>query len=149
MRLYTTAAAYALWLLAIEVIFYLAHGDNLGALEFAVGLGVVPAGLQILLLGLNPLGLAAPVQAALWFVLIVLVGYLTNVESNSIIYLIELLLVFGIAILVAGSPDRRLIRTIGVLYAVPAALLLSTSRRQASTSGADLRPVVFSRIGGV
>jgi O-antigen ligase len=124
MRLYTTAAAYALWLLAIEVIFYLAHGDNLGALEFAVGLGVVPAGLQILLLGLNPLGLAAPVQAALWFVLIVLVGYLTNVESNSIIYLIELLLVFGIAILVAGSPDRRLIRTIGVLYAVPAALFI-------------------------
>lgn len=124
MKLLIVAAAYALWLLAIEVIFFLIEGNDITALEGAVILGIFPAGLQFFLLGINPYGLAAPVKVALCFVLVVLLSYLGHADSNSFTPLIELIFNFTIAIMVAGSPDTRLLRKIAVLYSVPAAVFL-------------------------
>lgn len=124
MKLLIVAAAYALWLLAIEVIFFLIEGNDITALEGAVILGIFPAALQFFLLGINPYGLAAPVKVALCFVLIVLLSYIGHADSTSFTPLIELIFNFTIAIMVAGSPDTRLLRKIAVLYSLPAAMFL-------------------------
>jgi O-antigen ligase len=130
MRLNLVAVAYALWLLATELLYYVTGsyyangGNDLTTLEVSVLLGLIPAAMQILFLGFSPHGLLAPVRMVLCFLLVVLVGYLGNAYGTSLIWLASLAFVFAIGILVAGSPDERLIRSIGVFYSVPAALFL-------------------------
>jgi len=80
--------------------------------------------MQLFLLGFNPYGLTAPVQIALCFLLIALISYLSNAYWTSLIFVASLLFVFAIPILVASSPDERLIRRIAVCYSIPAALFL-------------------------
>ena len=126
MRLNIVAAAYALWLFATEFFFYFFYtgGDDLTSPKISVALGLVPAAMQLLLLGFNPYGLVAPVRSVLCFLLIVLIGYFGDAQPTSPIWLASLVFVFGIAILVASSPDERLIRSIAVLFTIPAVLFL-------------------------
>jgi O-antigen ligase len=128
MRLNLVAVAYALWLLAIEVLFYaLYSGDEqatITTLEIGVLLGFIPAAIQILLLGFSRYGGVAAMRMVLVFLFIVLLGYLANAYSTSLTWLASLVFVFAVAMLVASSPDERLIRRIAVFYTIPAALFL-------------------------
>ncbi len=126
MRLNLVAVAYALWLLATEVLFYAYYsgGDDQSTLQISVILGFLPAAAQILFLGCSPYGLVRPVRMALCFLLITLISYLGNAYWSSLVYLASLIFVFAMAILVASSPDKRLLRRIAVIYSVPAALFL-------------------------
>lgn len=124
MRLSVVAGVYALWLVATEILFYsLVNSGRIDETSLAIGvlLGLVPAATQLLLLGVNPFGLNTPVRMALVFVLIVLLSYFGQASWNSFIYLLLVLFVFGVTLLVAGSPDPRLLRSIAVLYSLPAA----------------------------
>lgn len=126
MRLNLVAIAYAFWLLATEVIFYqyFTPGENVTTLEMSAILGLIPAALQIMLLGVSPIGLVTPVRMALCFLLIALISYLGNAYSTSLTWLGSLVFVFGMAILVSGSPDERLIQRIAIFYSIPAAAFL-------------------------
>ena len=124
MRLYVVAGAYAAWLFATELLFYLAYGGEKTTLEISVALGLIPAAAQILLLGFNPYGLAAPVKGILVFLLIVLLSYLGHAGWISVIFFIELLFIFGMGILVASSPDPNLLRTTAALFSLPSAAFL-------------------------
>lgn len=125
MRLNLVAVSYALWFLATMVLFYAAMGDDQSSLlEIGVVLGLIPAALQLLLLGYNPYGLTTPVQIALCFLLIALISYLGHAYWTSLIFFASLLFVFAIPILVASSPDERLLRRIAVCFSIPAAVFL-------------------------
>jgi O-antigen ligase len=127
MRRNLVAGVYAFWLLATEILFYLfsaESGDDPTVLKVAVLLGVLPAAVQILLLGFKRYGLIAPVRLVLVFLLIVAVGYLGNAYQNSLTWFASLVFIFIVSILVAGSPDERLIRSIGVFYSIPAVVFL-------------------------
>ncbi len=122
------AAAYAAWLLAVEILFYALYSassdENATTLKISVLLGLVPAAGQLLLLGFNRFGSVASLRMVLVFLLIVLLGYLGNAQSNSLNWLASLVFVFGVGLLVASCPDERLIRSIAVIYSIPAALFL-------------------------
>jgi O-antigen ligase len=126
MRLNLVAAAYALWLLSTEALFYFSYagGGEVTALQVSIALGIIPVAMQFLLLGVSPFGLVAPVRMALYFFLIVLASYWGNAHWTSVLWLSSLVVVVGVAILVAGSPDERLIRNIAVFFSIPAALFL-------------------------
>jgi O-antigen ligase len=125
MKLYLVAAIYALWLLAINVVFYLVHGQEGLAQEASVLAGIVPMALQLLLLGFNPVGMARPARMMLVFLCIVLLSYLANgVGWLGLTYLVLLLYVGFGTLLIAGCPDRRLLVTIAQFYSVPTALWL-------------------------
>jgi O-antigen ligase len=128
MRIKVVAVAYALWLLATEFLFYFYYsaggGDDITVLKIAVLFGVVPAAMQLLLLGINPYGMVTPVRVALCFLLIALVSYLGNAYWTSLMWLASLAFVFAVTILVASSRDERLIRSIAVFYSIPAAFFL-------------------------
>src|SRR5689334_8799976 len=49
LKLRTVAGIYAVWLVAIEVVFYVTHGKNENVLQLAVMAGCVPAAIQLLL----------------------------------------------------------------------------------------------------
>jgi len=122
MKLWSVAVAYGLWLLALETIFYLVGGDNPNALQYALLLGFFPMLTQFLVLGVDPIGLAPSAKFSLVLLLVVLLSYLGNVTGwTPIYYVCDLAFVLGISVMVAGSPDRRLLRSI----AVAASLLLS------------------------
>ncbi len=108
------------------MIFYVYSGaaSDQSVLEIGVLLGLIPVATQLLLLGFSPYGLVPPVQMAVCLLLIVLASYLGNAEWTSLTWLASLVFVFLVAILVAGSPDERLIRSIAVFYSIPAALFL-------------------------
>jgi len=134
MRRNLVAGSYGLWLFATEVLFYFYYtgsdSSDQVTLEISVLLGLIPAAVQLLLLGFNPLGAVASVRWALTFLLIVLASFLASVfwsgneYTAGLVWVASLVFIFFISILVAGSPDERLIRSIAVFYSVPAALFL-------------------------
>ncbi len=125
MRVFVVASVYAAWLVLINVVFYLVHGHDLGPQEYAVLGGVVPMGLQILLLGFDPVGMTRPARVMGLFFLIVLLSYLFNgADWTGVTYVVELLYISAVTMLIAGCPDRRLLPSIAVLYSVPTAIWL-------------------------
>ncbi len=119
------ASIYAVWLVAINIVFYLGGGQDIGKLEYAVLGGVVPMVLQLLLLGFDPIGMTRPVRMMGLFLVIVLLSYLFNGAGwAGVTYVVELLYLSTITILIAGCPDRRLLPTIAELYSVPTAIWL-------------------------
>jgi O-antigen ligase len=125
MKHFVVASAYAVWLALINVVFWLVHGVGVGPQEISVLAGVVPMGLQLLLLGFDPVGMMPPVRMMGLFYLIVLLSYLFNgADWSAVTYVVELLYLTSVTILVAGCPDRRLLPSIAVLYSVPTALWL-------------------------
>lgn len=140
MRFHTVAAAYALWLVGVWVAFYLAHGNDESALQFILICGMIPAVCQIFLLGVDWRGLVAPAKIWLALLLVILLSYVVNgmdartAPSGSgtvipaawtpIVYTINTVFILVIATLVAGCPDRRLLRSIAGLYCIFAAPFL-------------------------
>jgi O-antigen ligase len=125
MKHLVVASTYAAWLVLINVVFYLVHGRELGPQEYSVLAGVVPMGLQLLLLGFDPVGMMRPARMMCLFVLIVLLSYLFNgADWSGVVYVVELLYLSAVTILVAGCPDRRLLPTIAELYSLPTAIWL-------------------------
>jgi O-antigen ligase len=133
MRFHSVAAAYALWLLGVFIVFYLSHGGDEIALQVSVMCGAIPAGCQILLLGIDSRGLAAPVKMWLALIMVILLGYVVNVANPlrvpsgtfgsvipaawmPIIYTVNTVFILAIVTLVAGCPDRRLLRSIASIY---------------------------------
>lgn len=124
MKLNIVAAAYAAWLAGVEIAFFIAGGADVQSLEMVILLGIAPAALQIALLGFSPYGLVKPARAALWFLLIVLMGYLSSSTASSLTYFVELVFVFTLAMVVSSSPEPTLVRKMASFYTVPAAILL-------------------------
>ena len=125
MKLTIVAAAYALWLFGMELVFYWAHGPDTSALQSVVVAGLIPVLLQFVLLGLNPFGLVLPMRMALIFVLIVELSVLSNgANGQAIAYLLELLFLFGLAIAVAGCPTPELFPRMAAFFCIPNALFL-------------------------
>jgi len=116
---------YGIWLCAIAVVFYLVRGNDIGALEYAVLAGVLPAALQLLLLGFETLGMTRPVKLLLVFLLIVTIGYLVNgADWTALTYVIELIYITVIAAIVAAYPEALLFRRIAAVYCVLAAVFI-------------------------
>jgi len=116
---------YGIWLCAIAVVFYLVRGNDIGALEYAVLAGVLPAALQLLLLGFETMGMARPVKLLLVFLLIVTIGYLVNgADWTALTYVIELIYITVIAAIVAAYPEALLFRRIAAVYCVLAAVFI-------------------------
>ena len=125
MKRYVVAAFYAVWLVAVEFIFYWVRGHDPSSLQHVVMLGVIPPAVQFALLGLNPYGLVAPARLFIVFLLIVLFSYLSNGSGGEAFdYVMELMFIFGVAMVIAGSPDPQLIRAIAVIAGVLNAVFL-------------------------
>lgn len=135
MRLHIVAAVYAIWLVAIFGVFYLGHGRDENSLQLAVMAGGIPALCQIFLLGIDWRGLVAPMKIWLALLLVILVSYVVNdmdprtapsaneglaipAAWTPIIYTMNAIFIMVIGTLVAASPDRRLLRSIGGLYCI-------------------------------
>ena len=117
--------AYGIWLFGIALVFYLVKGSDIGALEYAVLLGALPAALQMLLLGFETLGMARPLKLLLVFLLIVTVGYLVNgADWTAVTYVVELIYITALAALVAAYPESLLFRRIASVYCVLAAVFI-------------------------
>jgi O-antigen ligase len=168
MRLHIVAVLYALWILGIFVVFYLVKGQNENALQLAVMCGAIPAACQVLLIGVDWRGLVAPVKLWLALLLVVLLSYLGNAidprtapsgtEGLSVpdawvplIYTINLIFILGIATLVAGCPDRRLLRFIAGFYGIFASPFLFyidlTGEVQWGRLTAGLQPITWGLMG--
>lgn len=142
MRFHIVVAAYAVWLVAVFGVFYLAHGTDGSALQLTVVCGLIPAACQICLLGVDWRGLIAPTR--LWFALlfVILASYLVNALDPQtaptpslnddvisapwmpIVYTINTVFILGIATLVAACPDRRLLRSVASIYSILGAIFL-------------------------
>lgn len=135
------AGAYTLWLMAIFGAFYLAHGNDATTLQVAVAGGVIPAAIQLAAIGIDWRGLVAPTKIWLAFLVVILLSYLVNVTNpatapsgtdvgvipiawSPIVYMLNAVFIMAIATLVAGCPDRRLLRAIASQYCVLAAVFL-------------------------
>jgi O-antigen ligase len=141
MRFHCVVAAYAFWLMAVFGVFYLAHGNDENALQLTVMCGAIPAGCQILLLGVDWRGLVAPVKIWLALLLVILLSYSVNAMDprtapsaagegaipaawTPIVYTLNAFFIMVIGTLVAGCPDRRLLRSIASPYCILGALFL-------------------------
>jgi len=135
MRFRIVVVAYTLWLIAIFGALYATHSKSQTALEFALLSGLIPVGLQLLLLGVDLRGLVAPAQMWLAFLLIILLSYLANATDPQlapratgelpvpaawlpIVYTLNVVFALAIATVFAGCPDRRLLRSVAALYCV-------------------------------
>src|SRR6185437_15908590 len=78
MRFHIVVATYAIWLIAVVGVFYVAHGAVGNALQLAVICGVIPAACQMCLLGVDWRGLVAPTRLWLVLLFVILVSYLVN-----------------------------------------------------------------------
>src|SRR5690348_15210976 len=79
MRFHITAAAYALWILAIFIAFYMVSGEeDVNAMQFTLMCGAIPAACQVFLLGIDWRGLIAPVKMWLALLAVILVSYVVN-----------------------------------------------------------------------
>jgi O-antigen ligase len=133
MRLRLVAGAYALWILSVWLAFYIGHGRDENALQIAVIGAAIPAGLQIFIFGVEWRGLVAPMK--IWFalLLVIVISYLaaaldpqTAPRANEgltipaawtpVVYTINTAFLLSVATLVAGCPDRRLLREMAGLY---------------------------------
>lgn len=153
MRLVITGTIYAIWLLGIEVVFYVFHGHNQTALETAVILGVIPFLVQGGLLSFNTVGLVSPARSSMAFVLIVLVSYIFNGASGTpLVFVGELVFMCAAAILVAGCADRRLLRTIAGAFSIASAPFLlyidfTGEYRWGRLVANDLEPNLYGLMG--
>jgi O-Antigen ligase len=136
MRFHIVVTAYTLWLIAMFGALYVTHGQNEDtSLQLVLICGALPSGLQLLLLGVDLRGLVAPVMMWLAFLLIVLLSYLVTLTDPHllapspvqgvipaawvpIVYTLNVTFVLGIGTLIAGCPDRRLLRSIASLYCI-------------------------------
>ncbi len=128
MSLRLVAVIYGAWLFLILLAFYVAGGKDEHLLQYAVIAGAVPAGIQLLALGFDSRGLALPLLFSLLILLSVLVSYLADVGYVTywmpVIYTINVIFLLVVGILVAGSPDPRLMRSVAVAYALITSLFL-------------------------
>jgi O-antigen ligase len=134
LRSHWVAAAYASWLLAIFVVFYLVHALNETALQLVLVCGAIPAALQCFLLGIDWRGLVAPVKMWIILLLVILISYVVNVADprtapagvglaispawTPMVYTLNVVFITSIATLIAGSPDRLLLRSIASFYCI-------------------------------
>jgi O-antigen ligase len=125
MKLIVVSGAYAIWLVLIVVVFWAVYSHNETALESAVLLGLVPAALQVFLLGFDSMGMVRPARMLGTFLVIVLLSDLfNNVDWTAVTYVIELIYISFITLLVVGCPDRRLLRSMAAIYSVICAVFL-------------------------
>jgi O-antigen ligase len=125
MKLFVVAAAYAVWLAAISIVFFLIHGHNVAAQESSVLAGLVPMLLQYQLLGFEPHGMVLPTRVMGAFIFIVLLSYVFNGgDWTAVTFVVELLYLSAVTIFVAGCPERRLLCRIAEYYSLPTALWL-------------------------
>jgi O-antigen ligase len=112
-------AAYALWFLFLEVVFPYQGKD---VLQNAVLVGLVPAAIQVLLVGVNPYGLYTPTIWAISLLLLLIVGLLMNGLPD--LYSVgEVVFLFAISLTVAGAPGA-VIGYMAAIYAIPSAAFL-------------------------
>jgi O-antigen ligase len=117
LKLRTVAGIYALWLVAIEVIFYVTYGKSENVLQLVVVAGCLPAGLQLLLVGFNPYGLVSPAKFALLFLAVILLSYMGNTSDwLPFVFFFNTVFLFGIAIIVAACPNPRLLPMIAAAF---------------------------------
>jgi O-antigen ligase len=129
--------AYAVWLFGVWGAFYLGHGKDVNLLQVAVMGGAIPALCQIFLLGVDGRGLMAPTKIWLAYILVILLSYVVNVMNpltapsgndgsiipaawTPIVYTLNAAFIMGVSTLVAGCPDRRLLRSVAAFYCVVA-----------------------------
>lgn len=141
MKSHVVVASYALWLFAIEVVFYLVGGNDETALQVIVICGVLPVVLQILLLGVDPRGLVAPVKLTLALLLVILLSYVVNAtdpllapastEGLSIplrwvpvVFVINTAFILVLATVLAGCPDRTLLVSVSSQFCILSAAFL-------------------------
>jgi O-antigen ligase len=118
-RLWIVATGYGLWLCSLVIVFWLMHGGDEEALQVVVIAGALPLSLQLLVLGLDPSGLVAPAKFSIALLFVILLSYLGHTEDwTPLVYLCNVAFVLATAILVAGSPDRRLLDRIAVVFSV-------------------------------
>ena len=120
MRHHIVTAAYSIWLVSIFGVFYLVHARDENSLQLVVMCGAIPAGCQILLLGVDWRGLVAPAKMWLALLAVVLLSSFVNLINprtapipgdelgggawTPIIYAVNLIFILGIGTLVAGAP---------------------------------------------
>ncbi|MGH7090063.1 MAG: O-antigen ligase family protein [Stellaceae bacterium] len=150
MQINVVAAAYGGWLFLINIVFYLVHGHGVAAEEASVLAGIAPMLLQLLLIGFNPIGMRRPANVMLAFLAIILLSYLFNGAGwVGVTYLVLFLyLCFG-AIVVAGSPDRRLLSRIAEFYSIPTAIWLLYIDRHGSYLWGRLDAGLQSNVWGL
>jgi len=144
MRFHIVVATYAIWLIAVFGVFYVAHGADGNALQLTVICGVIPAACQMCLLGVDWRGLVAPTRLWLALLFVILLSYLVNALNpvtaptpsafandvilggawTPIIYTVNVVFILAIASLVAACPDRRLLRSVASVYSVLGAIFL-------------------------
>ncbi|HEV2547889.1 MAG TPA: O-antigen ligase family protein [Stellaceae bacterium] len=135
MRFHIVVVSYASWLLSILLVFYLSHGKGTTGMQIAFLCGLVPSALQLFLIGIDWRGLVAPVKMWLSLLLIILLGYvLSNFSAETatrsleaqdvppawipLVYTFDVAFMVGISTLVAGCPDRRLLRSIAGCFCI-------------------------------
>ena len=128
MVLRIVAASYGAWLFLINLVFYLAHGNDLNSLQYAVMLGCIPAALQFMLVGFDQRGISTPLKFSLALLVIVLLSYLANpgyiVDWLPVIQTVNVIFLLSVAMLAAGCPERRLVLEIAAAYAVFTSIFL-------------------------
>lgn len=163
MRFHSVVAAYAVWILGIFIVFYLFHGKNDNALQLVVMGGAIPALGQIFLLGFDGRGLVAQARIWLALLLVILLSYLANMTNPRtapvdagdawmpIIFTLNVIFILGVGTLVAGCPDRRLLRSVASLYSALATPFLvyidMTGDRIWGRLSAGLQPNMWGLIG--
>jgi O-antigen ligase len=128
MLLRLNAALYGGWLFLILLVFYISSGHNENLLQYAVMIGVVPAGLQLLLLGFDSRGLYRPLLLSVLIVLVVAISYLANpgyvADWTPVIFTVNVIFLMSVGIIIAGCPDRRLALAAAAAYAVIGSIFL-------------------------
>jgi O-antigen ligase len=125
MKLGIVATAYGLWLFGLVEVFYLTNGNADNALEFTLMAGAIPAAMQFFMLGVDPLGLVTPVKFSLVLVLIILLSYFGSSDDwTPLIQACNVTFVLGIAVLVAGSPDERLLPALAAVCSLFTGIML-------------------------
>lgn len=141
MRFWIVAGSYALWLFGMEAVYYVLKESNETVLQIAVLSGAIPAALQLLLLGLDTRGLALPTKASLLLLLAILLSYVTNALDPTlavtpsdapavptrwlpIVFTLNTAFIFVLSVVIAGSPDRNLLRSAAGIFCYLSAPLL-------------------------
>lgn len=125
MRSWIVATAYGLWLFSLTEVFYLANGEAGNALQFAVMTGFVPVIMQFFIVGIDTIGLMAPAKFCLILMLVILLSLLGNIQDWTPVFLVcDMAFVLGIALAIAGSPDRRLPRQTAAVFCLFTGLFL-------------------------
>jgi O-antigen ligase len=171
MRLQGVAATYAVWILATFVVVWYAK-EQPAASEYLLQLtlicGAIPVACQIIFLGVDWRGLVAPVKMWLLLLLAILLSYVASgmdpqtapdatggsavaADLVPLVYTIDTIFIMGIATLVAGCPDRQLLRSIAGLYSIVAVpflvYVLLTGERTWGRLTAGVQPILWGLLG--